>query len=375
MVLHIVGSRRRHALLAGLVCAWIAHHLGVPELLPRAATVVRTARTRWWRRRKGSGASPDPSEAVPINFQLAEKTPARARQRWQATLRWRAAEGVDRILTEPHKYFYAVKAHYPHTLHLPDKEGRLTYWEQVGRLDMDALKRCGVSPYNGYRHYVWHTEYTWNIAAPKEGAQATVIFDCAGFSWDYLSLELLDLIKRIVSFTNAHYPHRAARIIVVNTPVWYNTMYTILKPIMSDICEAKLVFFTEKDVRAGKMLKYIAAANLPVEYGGRSKVALGESKVERSMRTYVDKVNRRAGVRAISPCVSTKELRARRISDEREERQRDAPPFWAKWFNSGGSGAGSTGARGAASNVDAAPTPPDAEGSGRGGRKGAPSRR
>lgn len=122
---------------------------------------------------------------------------------------------------------------------------------------------------------------------------------------------------------------------MVNTPVWYNTLYTILKPIMSDICEAKLVFLTAKDVQRGKLLQYIPASNLPLEYGGRSKVALGEAKVEQRMRAYVDKVNRKAGVRAIRPCEPSKEMRARVRAEEAEERSARPPPFWAKWLDDG----------------------------------------
>jgi hypothetical protein len=98
-----------------------------------------------------------------------------------------------------------------------------------------------------------------------------------------------------------HYPHRAARIIVLNTPAWYSALYSILKPIMSDVCEAKLQFLSEAQVAAGGLIKWIDKGNLPVEYGGKSKVHLGESKYEKAMRAFVTKANRRAGVRAVQP--------------------------------------------------------------------------
>mmetsp|Transcript_11909 Transcript_11909/g.35309 ORF Transcript_11909/g.35309 Transcript_11909/m.35309 type:complete len:303 (+) Transcript_11909:121-1029(+) len=285
-------------LVIGTLFAWLAARVGeianlpILQQVPNPVALVRP--DRWWRRRTSPS---DAEEHIPINFVRAEPTLERARARWRKTLAWRQREGVDAILTKPNANFYAVKHHYPHALHLPDREGHLTYWEMPGRLNMTGLRQCGVSPVDGYRHYVWHSEYTWQLAAPKEGAQAMVLFDAGGFGWEQLSLELLDLIKRIVDFTNQHYPHRAARIVIVNTPSWYNTLYTMIKPIMSDVCEAKLVFLTAKEVRKGALLKWIAPANLPVEYGGKSKVPLGDSKYERSMRAYVDKINKRHGVK------------------------------------------------------------------------------
>lgn len=196
-------------LIVGIVCAWLAHQFvahsgplpGAPAG-PHATDDAAAPRSGWWRRARGGSAGSKGEPHVPSNFVRAEPTYERARARWEKTLEWRREEGVDSILTEPNRVFHALKKHYPHYLHLPDKEGHLTYWELPGRLDMAALKKLSIDAKTGYRHYVWHTEYTWQVAAPKEGAQATVLFDAAGFGWDQLSWELIDLIKRIVSFTN-----------------------------------------------------------------------------------------------------------------------------------------------------------------------------
>lgn len=292
------------ALVAAALCVWLAHHcadlLGVRLQPQRVATGATSA--RWWRRGgRGAAGSGTHTPPVPLNFIRAEPTLAKAEARWAKTLAWRAAERVDSILIEPNRVFYALKAHYPHFIHLPDLEGHITYWEFPGRLNMSALKQLGISPDEGIRHWVWHSEYTWGVVAPREGAQATVLFDAGGFGWEKVSLELVELIKRIVSFTNQHYPHRAARIIILNTPAWYGALYNILKPIMSDVCEAKLLFLSPAQVAAGELTKYIDAANLPPAYGGRSKVALGESKHEKAMRSFVDKVNRRAGIKPVMP--------------------------------------------------------------------------
>lgn len=88
---------------------------------------------------------------------------------------------------------------------------------------------------------------------------------------------------------------------MLNTPSWYNALHAMLKPIMSDVCETKLIFLSAAQVQAGALAQWIDPANLPVQYGGRCKVPLGESKYEKAMRAFADKANRRAGVKAVQP--------------------------------------------------------------------------
>jgi len=98
-----------------------------------------------------------------------------------------------------------------------------------------------------------------------------------------------------------HYPLRAHRIYALNTPSWLGAFCSgALKPIMRDV-EHKLRFFSPSEVQAGALTEFIDAQNLPVAYGGKSKVALGESKYEKAMRAFVDKANRRAGVKVVTP--------------------------------------------------------------------------
>jgi len=299
---HPRGILRPVAFFVSLAGAWLLGRMTHPGLVPGPPALgLARVRSRWWRREASDGQPLYDEGTVPLNFRRAFKSDKEALRRWRNTLAWRRAEGVDAILHEPNDLFYVMKKHYPHALHYPDREGHLTYWELPGKLNVQGLKRSGATPDRGLRHYIWHTEYTWRVACPKDGAQTTVIFDAKGVGWDTLSIELIELMKRIVRFTNEHYPQRAARIIVLNTPGWYSTLHAMLRPFMSDICQSKLVLLSEADVLAGKLTKWIAPANLPVAYGGKSKTPIGESKYEKAMRSYVDRANRRAGVKAVTP--------------------------------------------------------------------------
>jgi hypothetical protein len=110
--------------LARLVPTWPWRARTTPD--GSAERAVAPASAPWWRRGRGAHADAAAEPAIPLNFLRAESTPERARARWAKTLEWRASERIDAILSEPNPVFYALKAHYPHCLHLPDKHGHLT---------------------------------------------------------------------------------------------------------------------------------------------------------------------------------------------------------------------------------------------------------
>lgn len=298
MLIHrLVRGRGAIVAIVSVIYAWIGSQLGLRRLIDPVSTVASAVRNRGgWFNRGPARAGRYSVEKIPVQFLNTERTLERARERWERTLAWRAAERVDDVLVEANAVFSALKTHHPHYLHLADKEGRLTYYELPGRSNMSALKALGITPQMAYRHYVWHTEYTWEVAAPQEKAQVTQIFDLAGLSWELLSLELLTILKLIMSFSGTHYPDRAARILVINTPSWYTTVYGMVKPAMTEATREKIVFLQASEVASGGLLKWIPKANLPVAYGGTSKVPFGEAKVEKAMRAFVERANRKAGV-------------------------------------------------------------------------------
>uniref|UniRef100_A0A7S1U2U2 CRAL-TRIO domain-containing protein n=2 Tax=Phaeomonas parva TaxID=124430 RepID=A0A7S1U2U2_9STRA len=233
---------------------------------------------------------------VPRNILEAENfNRDRARIRWRRTLAWREKEGCDQILEQPHKYFHQIKKHYPHSVHLKDKDGLYTYWERPGGVDVPGLRRDGVNADKLFWHYIWHTEYTWQVIAPEDGAKVTVVQDYGGFTPEKVSMEVLNFVKRAVGMTSEYYPERADKILIVNVPEWYRGVYNILKNFMSKKMLQRIRIFTSSEVQKGALLKYIPAQNLPESYGGKSKLALGESKEEKRMRAYVDKLVKRGG--------------------------------------------------------------------------------
>lgn len=58
-----------------------------------------------------------------------------------------------------------IKSKYAHCFHLPDKDGRLTYYERPGASEMSELKKLGVTRKDMVEHYMYCMEYLWQVRA------------------------------------------------------------------------------------------------------------------------------------------------------------------------------------------------------------------
>lgn len=96
------------------------------------------------------------SSQPPLTFlQACGGDARRARAKWEASLAWRAREGVDGVLGRPHPHFAAIKEHYPHCVHGRSKRGEIVVYEFPGRMDLGRLKAMGVGAREIGEHYVF----------------------------------------------------------------------------------------------------------------------------------------------------------------------------------------------------------------------------
>ncbi|CAN0385909.1 unnamed protein product [Ectocarpus sp. 8 AP-2014] len=108
----------------------------------------------------GGGAQDIPS--VPHSFLLAECGNAeKAFARWKATLLWREESGANTALATPHPRFDLIKKHYPTYFHGKDKTGAVVYYEQLGQVKDDVLRREGLDG----KQMLWHYMYQVPVCA------------------------------------------------------------------------------------------------------------------------------------------------------------------------------------------------------------------
>ncbi|XP_057970668.1 patellin-4-like [Malania oleifera] len=83
--------------------------------------------------------------------------------------------------------------------------------------------------------------------------------------------ELRVATKQVVGILQDNYPEFVARNIFINVPFWYYAFHSLLSPFLTQRTKSKFVFARPSKVTE-TLLKYIPANEIPVQYGGFSRV-------------------------------------------------------------------------------------------------------
>jgi len=205
-----------------------------------------------------------------------------ALRRWAETLRWRCDIGDQALLSRPHPNLARIAPHYPQFLHLPDREGRLTYWELIGHINQAGLLKEGLTPADIVEHYIWNTLFTWDVAASDDASEVTIIVDMSGFSLSTLSPTVLSIFYRVAKLLRQHFPQREHGMYFINAPSWYMKAYNMVAPLVSQKQRERVRIFSS-EATPGLLRSLIAPENLPREYGGTG-APLGASPLEERKR-------------------------------------------------------------------------------------------
>ncbi|CAM9320636.1 unnamed protein product [Ectocarpus sp. 4 AP-2014] len=225
---------------------------------------------------------------MPHRFLLAESMDvAKAWARWEMTLEWRKATYADNILKKPYPRFALIKSQYAHCFHLPDKWGRVTYYERPGMSDFAEMRKVGITMADLLNHYIYCMEYLWQVLQPRQSQRITIIIDLAGVKFIDLVREGLALLKASVEMMSRHYPERCSKIMILNEPSFFNSVFPVVESMLNGVTKNKI----DRVANMGEeMMKVIPAEHLPVHYGGAGEAALGESPAELALLAHVEKV-------------------------------------------------------------------------------------
>ena len=145
--------------------------------------------------------------------------------RWTTSMTWREELSVDAILLQPHRKFEVIKRYYPHYYLGRSKQQFPIYVEKPGMIDLDALKRAGVTAEDLLWHSVFLAEYQWTHIEPDEGSvtgKSISIIDMNGIGFSDLAGDAIAFMRKAISIAQDHYPERSKSIYVVNVPYWFD---------------------------------------------------------------------------------------------------------------------------------------------------------
>lgn len=261
-------------------------------------SVPETKVEKW--RAPGVDANGDPNHPAFIRFVNGERGDrAAALRRWEVTCDWRREHEVDSILDVGHRFFFLIKAHYPHCFFGRDSFGHPIYIERLGHVNMKALKAGGAKLKDIVYHYVFTAEFEWTVLDPAEYGQSLTILDCAGIRFYDFAGEVAEFVKKTTGIIQEHYPERGFMVFVINVPVWFSFIWETVKHFVNPRTREKIrILGTDYQT---ELYKVVPRNALPELYGGTNPEPLDNSQEERLLRNVVVRTLLRTSTDAVGP--------------------------------------------------------------------------
>jgi hypothetical protein len=188
---------------------------------------------------EGDGHEEDP-DAIPGRFlRMQNGNREKAKDALHSTLTWRAKHNVDMILSRPHPKFDLCKIILPHCFLGRDTTGHVIFCQRPGFADTNLMHRMNVSNDDLLMHYVWVLEFCWNVLEPRPDQTMTSVLDLKGVSLTK-TREMLAFIQQFVSLMSSHYPQRAFKTLIINTPGWFGALYRLISPLLRESTRRKI---------------------------------------------------------------------------------------------------------------------------------------
>jgi hypothetical protein len=101
----------------------------------------------------------------------------------------------------------------------------------------------------------------------KTASQFVIIFDMGG--WAFWHAQYLSYIKRLVDIAQNQYPDRMRKVLLINAPLMFRGVWSVIKPWLDPVTAAK-VFFASDEAGKLELVKELSIDRhmIPIRYGG-----------------------------------------------------------------------------------------------------------
>lgn len=193
---------------------------------------------------------------------------------------WRTEFGVNTIFQDFHYEEKPIVASmYPQYYHKTDKDGRPVYYEELGRVDLNAMLKITTQE-RMLKNLVWEyesmVEYRLPACSRKAGhlvETSCTILDLKGISIT-TAYNVIGYVKEASKIGQDYYPERMGKFYLINAPFGFSTAFKLFKPFLDPVTVSKI--FILGSSYQSELLKQIPPQNLPVKFGGLSQVTDSE---------------------------------------------------------------------------------------------------
>jgi len=162
--------------------------------------------------------------------------------------------------------------YYPQYYHKTDKDGRPVYIEQLGNVDIEALRKVTTDErmlQNLVVEYEKMVDPRLPACSRKAGKlleTCCTIFDMKGVGL-WKANQVYGFIQRASGVSQNYYPERLGKMYIINAPWGFSGVFAVVKKFLDPVTVNKIHVCSssyQKD-----LLAQVPAENLPKEFGGK----------------------------------------------------------------------------------------------------------
>lgn len=188
--------------------------------------------------------------------------------------KWRSefGGGLDNLVPNfDYKEKPQVFAYYPQYYHKTDKDGRPVYIEQLGKINLDAMRKITTDErmlQNLVVEYEKMADPRLPACSRKSGhllETSCSIMDLKGVGVSMLS-SVYGYLQQASAISQNYYPERLGKLYVINAPWGFSGAFSVVKKFLDPVTVAK-IHVLGKDYQK-ELLEQVPKENLPKQFGG-----------------------------------------------------------------------------------------------------------
>jgi len=215
------------------------------------------------------------NDAYLVSF-LRERNldPEAAKEMLLTTLKWRKDQNIGNLLNED---FSEFEKKYPFNIEGVDKEGRPIQIAPAGQWrPRQAVLGGQLDKYNRFMirsmlEIPFQKIQQLNaVSSDKNVSRYMLIFDMHGINArEHLCLQCIQVYANLVTTAEKYYPRLAYKTFFINSPRIFETVLSVIRPLMSEFTRNNLnVLDHNRDKWQKTLLEYVDSEQLPPRYGG-----------------------------------------------------------------------------------------------------------
>ena len=223
---------------------------------------------------------------------------SKATAAYTKTLTWRAQGDIDNIFITPQRDFHNVLKFYPHAIHGRATDGSRVVYEVLGRSKPRELSSMGIGPGKLIHHFTLRNEFIFHrfhrsrvhlpfdpssgsmvakdelnqLYMNEECVKLMTVLDVKDIRVTEITADVITFIKQSSDLVDNHYIGRVTRLVVINAPTWFWSVWSMIERVLPDSVRKKIVILNDTK----GLENFIPSNQRPVEYGG-TDVDLGSS--------------------------------------------------------------------------------------------------